>query len=1239
MLEKPTTCKNCPLYAEPYGKPCGYVPRSGASRNGVLVILEAAGADEEMSSTPTQGKAGQYLWSQLQRIGIDRDDFCVHNILSCRPPDNKLVNMPYTSEAIRNCKPNLEATIEESRKVAESFGKTFVIVALGKFAFRGIMGITESDPVMDTDYYTYPHWSESYKAWVLAAPHPSYLMQGAHHLTPTMQFVFQRALEIAEKGFAYDAPAYILNPSPEDFSLWVDKYLTELQEDPELVLSYDIETPYKSGKDESDIVDEDEDQTDTHILRCSFCYRPGDAVSVPWTAAYMGSFERIFGSKGRVLGWNNQGFDDARVAAYVPFNVVSIDAMLAWHTLNTSLPKGLGFVTPFYWHGCQQWKHLSDSMPEFYNAKDSDAALRCWIGIKEDLKRNNLWEVFDRHVVQLNEVLRYMSSKGVLIDMKARQEAEVKLTAHLENLESRIQEVVPLAAKKLTPYKKTPKDLTGLVQVKEAVNHSTCPLCKAWPVVAGHFKSIGVKKLKAGDVENPCVGLKSVKEPHEVQLWARVEPFKLSNKAMQRYQELFGHEPIRDRKTKKVTFDVKAMKMLQKNYPLDPLYKVVGEFRQYQKLLSVYIGRTQEDGSIKGSMLPGADGRLHTSYNHNPSTLRLASARPNLQNCYTGDVELLTQNGWKRLDAIEKNVPVGQVDNNGILSFVLPSGYTREPQSDWIRFLGEENGLDLTVTANHNMVSTTRDGKLMIDTATSWLPKDGKIIDRKFIRGVRKDGIELSDEEFMELRRAICVQADGHVRTDCSAIDIAVRSARKRKQLVELFGNAVKHYDDRSRVLITKKHPAIERWLSLPSKDFKHDELIKLSSAALNRALTEIMLWDGDSTRGQSYTQLNTREASVDAVQLIAVLSGHSTKKAILSRPQYVTVSVHPKSRRFVSRLHIKEIASNQEAFCVTVPSGMLLIRSKGYVMVCGNCPRPSKNKDAPQNLIRGLIKAGEGMIFSARDFSGIEAVLVGYEARAADYIRLARRDVHSFYTAHAMYHIGDRRLTANDLPLLSWDDEKLFARLAEIKKLYKAERNDLYKHLVHAINFGQGAKGAQDKIYKETGIMYDVKLIARAMDIYKKELFPAIPRWHQNIRMQAHEQGFLRNAFGYVHRFSHVYQNKLKNGIWERVLGDDAEAVLAFKPQSTAAGIMKECLLRMYFERFEEAGQWLRMTIHDEIFCEVPRGDEERMQEILRVEMERPVKELPLPPEWGMGSHLVVLSEGKDGDVWAAME
>jgi DNA polymerase I-like protein with 3'-5' exonuclease and polymerase domains len=299
------------------------------------------------------------------------------------------------------------------------------------------------------------------------------------------------------------------------------------------------------------------------------------------------------------------------------------------------------------------------------------------------------------------------------------------------------------------------------------------------------------------------------------------------------------------------------------------------------------------------------------------------------------------------------------------------------------------------------------------------------------------------------------------------------------------------------------------------------------------------------------------------------------------------------------------------------------------------NLPRP-KGKDDLATIIRNLIIAKPGSTFLARDYSGIEAVLVGFCASAPNYIRLSKIDVHSFYTAYALNQL-DGRVGSNDLPLLSWDDAKLSSRLAEIKKEFKTDRNELYKHLIHGANFAQQPKGAVEKIYKETGIQYDVKKVATVMGIYF-ELFPEIKKWHHSLLLQAERDGYLRNPFGYIHRFSRVFSYKKEAGKWKKEPGDDSNRVIAFLPQSTAAGIIKEALLRLYFNRWEEAGQYLRLQIHDECFTETPLELVDKVDGVLKEEMERPIIEMRLPASYKMGEYLTILTESKKGDRWGEM-
>lgn len=186
--------------------------------------------------------------------------------------------------------------------------------------------------------------------------------------------------------------------------------------------------------------------------------------------------------------------------------------------------------------------------------------------------------------------------------------------------------------------------------------------------------------------------------------------------------------------------------------------------------------------------------------------------------------------------------------------------------------------------------------------------------------------------------------------------------------------------------------------------------------------------------------------------------------------------------------------------------------------------------------------------------------------------------------------------------------------------------------------NFMQGPKGAAEKIYKETGIQHPVKKVSDVMEVYFS-LFPGIRRWHNTLLAQVEKDGFVKNPAGYAHRFMRPYKYEKIGGKWVKEPGDDANKIVAFGPQSTAAAIMKESLLRLFHQRFEEAGQWLRLTVHDEVFCEVPETLAHEVDGVLKEEMERPLPFLPLPASWGMGPLLSIDTEEKVGRSWGSMK
>lgn len=879
--------------------------------NGVLVVLEAAGADEAAAGRPTVGKAGYYLWNSLKRVDLYRENFRIHNILSCQPPDNKLAGMPYEMAAINCCAPLLASTISEHKRVCEERGQHPTILALGVIAFRELMGLRRGDPLLSKDYHSYVHWSPKHECWVVAGYHPSYLMRGNHHELPTLLFAAQRAVEVARDGFAYAKPNLLLDPDPAVFGSWCDDYFRSLNFDPSTYLSIDIETPKKSKAGEDELAREDEE--DYIILRCSFAFNTSGAVSVPWNAEYMPLLERLFKEKrNRLVGWN-LAYDIPRIKNQLEASGVLCDGMLWWHVLNSALPKRLGFVTPYYWHNAKMWKHLSQETPAYYNALDALAALINVNGIERDLKKVGQWHVVARHVIELGKVLSAMATSGLKRDVAGRAAAETTLTTLLQETEAKIQQAVPEAARKVRLYKKKPKKMDGVKVRLRPTSVKRCEVCGEEAPKKPHFK-IFKKKV------NPCGGadVKLIQEERE-EFYRDVE-WKPSKVSLSAYQTATKQRSIWNRQRGSVTFDENAIRSLLRQYPSDPLYPLILDHRQYQKLRGTYIGITQPDGSIKGGLSVGRDGRIHPEFTMNPSTLRLACQNPNMQN--------------------------------------LP----------------------------------------------------------------------------------------------------------------------------------------------------------RASSGAL-------------------------------------------------------------------------------------------------------------------EAMVRNLVVAGEGNLFLEADYAAIESVLTAYFARWADGIRLAKLGIHSYLASHVLGRPAD----------LTWSDADLKAYFKEIKGSKDAETQRIYnacKRCVHGSNYGMTPR---KMVMSEPETFPTESYATRIQDTYFDVAAP-IRKWHLQTQLEAHTNGQLRNPFGYTLAFQHVFHNVKEFGEWVRKPGEQANTALAFLPQSTAAAIIKESMLRLFFERYEEVGQYLRLQVHDSLLSEVPAERIDEVKAIKKEEMTRPIPELPLPASYGLGELLVIDVDSKVGVRWGEM-
>ena len=61
----------------------------GSERARVVFVGEAPGEEEDRQGRPFVGRAGKLLDQMIERIGLNRKEVFICNVLKCRPPNNR----------------------------------------------------------------------------------------------------------------------------------------------------------------------------------------------------------------------------------------------------------------------------------------------------------------------------------------------------------------------------------------------------------------------------------------------------------------------------------------------------------------------------------------------------------------------------------------------------------------------------------------------------------------------------------------------------------------------------------------------------------------------------------------------------------------------------------------------------------------------------------------------------------------------------------------------------------------------------------------------------------------------------------------------------------------------------------------------------------------------------------------------------------------------------------------------
>lgn len=535
----------------------------------------------------------------LEIAGLSREEVRIGNIVSCQPPGDWLVGAPWEWGAIQHCRVHREKLLSEPHKVFVAVGVSAAKTLLRELADTPYSGKIENwrGTINETLYGSH----------IIPMYHPSFLLRGNQKLMGVMASDIKKAVRVATQGvhFTYET---VVNPSPDWFYRWA------IGVENDSWLSVDIETAKKMSSDEEEV---DAEIVSDSIVAINFSYHPDQGITVPWAPGWMNTILMLLASPCTKLLWNAI-YDIPRLKADgIAVNGQILDFMWGWHILQSDLPRGLGFVAPFY-SDAPAWKHHAKDEPGWYAAMDAVQTQRCAFGIARDLQskrfgERTLWDVFIKHINRLdNEVLNPATEVGLGLDPQKLRDYAETLRTKAQEIREGIQALVPQEILPLHPpagWKRNPERPDAVeFLVEDFVN-----VCK----------SCGAEQV---NVRHKCDAPQLALESRQVSRWFIREEFNPGSPLqVAAYMSTKGHAvPGKVGKKRKTTAPVTDDLTIRRLAKKDKFYQMVLDYRELEKLRGTYA-----DGMLERM---DQQNRIHPRFTHTPSTLRLSSVDPNIQN-------------------------------------------------------------------------------------------------------------------------------------------------------------------------------------------------------------------------------------------------------------------------------------------------------------------------------------------------------------------------------------------------------------------------------------------------------------------------------------------------------------------------------------------------------------------------------------------------------------------------------
>lgn len=277
------------------------------------------------------------------------------------------------------------------------------------------------------------------------------------------------------------------------------------------------------------------------------------------------------------------------------------------------------------------------------------------------------------------------------------------------------------------------------------------------------------------------------------------------------------------------------------------------------------------------------------------------------------------------------------------------------------------------------------------------------------------------------------------------------------------------------------------------------------------------------------------------------------------------------------------------------------------------NVPNGGVDEELAKAIRSCVVPSRPGRVLVECDWRAMEAVLTGWFAGDDEYIAASKKDSHSWYAGYILQDAG----VIKEVPSPLSDGFMDFAHW--VKKEHPAVRRD-----AKMVNLATGYNMRWPLL---ASTMHWPAEKAKRFIALKDSMAPKLKKWKEATWLEAHRKGYLETPFGYQCFFWDVLV-PVKGKKGEFSLGKEANAALAFRPQSSGAAMLRETMLTL--ESHDGKLFDFLVPIHDAVLVECDSADQGKVADIICGAMAR---------SWPELGGLVIEADYKVGVNWGSME